>query len=85
MEKKIYDLLRQQVDTDLVLDDIAEMFYSAITAEKHLYPGLLDNLMKYKSFSHMIDAFKETNVDEEVIVLTEVLDLIEQELDHVFD
>ena len=85
MDKKIYDLLRQQIDTELILDDIAEMFYSAITAEKHLYPALLDKLMKYRSFSHMIETFKNENIDEEAVVMSEVLNLIEQELDQVFD
>ena len=85
MEKEIYAMLKAQIHPDQILDDIAEMFYSAITAERHLYPKLMNRLAHYNSFQQLIDAFDREGTDEEILIFGDVLDMIEQELDDTFD
>lgn len=85
MEKEIYRMLKAQINPEEILDDIAEMFYSAVTAESHLYPDLIKKMTRYNSFQQLIDLFDQEGTDEEIRVFGDVLDLIEQELDSVFD
>ena len=85
MEKEIYAMLKGQIHPDQILDDIAEMFYSAISAERHLYPELMDRLVRYDSFQQLIDVFDSEGTEEEIRIFGDVLDIIEQELDEIFD
>ena len=78
MEKEIYRMLKAQINPEEILDDIAEMFYSAVTAESHLYPDLIKKMTRYNSFQQLIDLFDQEGTDEEIRVFGDVLDLIEQ-------
>ncbi len=85
MEEEIYELLKGKINPDAILDDIAEMVYSAVKAESHMHPQLTVKLQKYRSFAQLAEEYDETTTDEEEIILNELVDLIEQELDEVFD
>lgn len=85
MEKEIYAMLKAQIHPDQILDDIAEMFYSAISAESHLYPQLMDRMTHYDSFQQLIDVFDVEGTEDEIRIFGDVLDMIEQELDETFD
>ncbi len=48
MEEEIYELLKGKINPDAILDDIAEMVYSAVKAESHMHPQLTVKLQKYR-------------------------------------
>lgn len=85
MEEKIYELLKSQIRPDEILDEIALMFYSAVTAYQFLHPKVMKKLLSCRSFEDSIRIFDQEEPDEDLMIFGEILDLIEQELDEKFD
>lgn len=85
MEEKVYDLLKSQVQPEEILEEIALMFYSAVTAHQFLHPKVMKKLLSCRSFEDSVRMFDQEEPDEDLMIFGEILDLIEQELDEKFD
>lgn len=85
MEEKVYELLKSQVQPEEILEEIALMFYSAVTAHQFLHPKVMKKLLSCRSFEDSIRMFDQEEPDEEMMIFGEIVDLIEQELDEKFD
>ena len=85
MHPSIYNRLTSDINANEVLADIAFAVYSMVTARTHLYPDFLARIRKYPSFEQMMRQADSLEADDEAQFLADFADIIDQELDNVFD
>ncbi len=85
MNPGVFELLKDRVAPENVLEEIALMVYSYLRGRDHVEPGLKEMIFRYPSFEKMLDdeeAFVKAGFDN---ACADIQDLLEMELDDIFD